>query len=242
MTHTKPITMRVLVVLAVLSVACLSACTSAGASSAPSIIVVPPPDATATVEPEASEAPSAAVSEPADASAGPSAVATSIDPCQLVTPAEVATVTGVEWGSDSGGPTTLDNQGKACEYGQEGIQFDVIVVQAPDAATAKAQEPAFKAQLEQTAKTAGIANMKLTELPNFLPGVDAAIIDGSTASDGTEVGGTALYALKGPVLLAMTELTQGGQVSPSSASPNAGNTAIEAAMEAEAKIALGRIP
>jgi hypothetical protein len=234
--------MRVLVMLAVLSVACLSACTSAGASSAPSIIVVPPPDATATVEPEASEAPSAAVSEPADASAGPSAVATSIDPCQLVTPAEVATVTGVEWGSDSGGATTLDNKGKACEYGQEGIQFDVIVVQAPDAATAKAQEPAFKAQLEQTAKTAGIANMKLTELPNFLPGVDAAIIDGSTASDGTEVGGTALYALKGPVLLAMTELTQGGQVSPSSASPNAGNTAIEAAMEAEAKIALGRIP
>ncbi len=118
----------------------------------------------------------------------------------------------------------------------------MIVVQAPDAATAKAQEPAFKAQLEQTAKTAGIANMKLTELPNFLPGVDAAIIDGSTASDGTEVGGTALYALKGPVLLAMTELTQGGPVSPSSASPNAGNTAIEAAMEAEAKIALGRIP
>jgi hypothetical protein len=241
MTHSRSHSIRALVALAVVAIAGLAACTSAGASTAPSVSVAPPSTA-ATAEPSMSEAPSAAASEPADLSAAPSAVATSIDPCQLVTPAEVATVTGVEWGSDSASPTTLDNNGKACEYGQEGIQFDVIVVQAPDAATAKAEEPAFKAQLEQTATTAGIANMRLTELPNFLPGVDAAIIDGSTALDGTEVGGTALYALKGPVLLAMTELTQGGQVSPSSASPSAGNTAIEAAMEAEAKIALGRIP
>jgi hypothetical protein len=157
-------------------------------------------------------------------------VATSIDPCQLVPRDEVATVTGIEWGTSSPSATTMDNNGRACEYGQEGVQFDTIVVQAPDAATAKAQEPAFKAQLEQTANIAGIADMKLTELPDFEPGVDAAIISGSTTINGTKVGGVAFYALKGSVLLALTELTQGG------------GTATDAAMEAEAKTALGRIP
>jgi hypothetical protein len=226
MTHGRPITMRALVALAVLSVAGLSACTSAGASTAPSIIVVPPPSAAATAEPSASEAPSAAASEPADASAGPTAVATSIDPCQLVPPSEVATVTGFEWGSDSPGFTTMDNNGRDCSYGQEGYGFDVIVVQAPDAATAKAQEPAFKAQLEEAARIGGAGTMKLTEMPDFMPGVDAAILHGSATAEGV-----ALYALKGPVLLALTELSSFG-----------GPVATDAAMEAEAKTALGRIP
>jgi hypothetical protein len=156
-------------------------------------------------------------------------VATSIDPCQVVTSSEVATVTGFEWGPSS--PLTMDNNGRDCEYGQEGYGFDVIVVQAPDAATAKAQEPAFKAQLEETAKIGGVADMKLTELPDFMPGVDAAILHGGTTADGTTVNGVALYALKGPVLLALTELSSFG-----------GPVATDAAMEAEAKTALGRIP
>jgi hypothetical protein len=229
MTQTQPITMRAVVALVVLSVAGLSACTSADASTAPSVIVAPPPSATASAGPSATETPSAAAFEPVDASAGPSAVATSIDPCQLVSPSEVATVTGFEWGPPS--PVTMDNNGRDCEYGQEGYGFDVIVVQAPDAATAKAQEPAFKAQLEQAAKVGGIADMKLTELPDFVPGVDAAILHGSSTVDGTTVDGVAFYALKGPVLLAMTELASFG-----------GTVASDAAMEAEAKTALGRIP
>ncbi len=122
----------------------------------------------------------------------------------------------------------MDNNGRICEYGQEGIEFDVMVVQAPDAATAKQQEPAFKAQLEKTATDAGIPNMKLTELPNFEPGVDAALLRGTTTS-GAPFGGVAFYALKGAVLLALTELTGPPTVS-------------DAAMEAEAKTALGRIP
>ena len=227
MTHTQPLAMRA-VALAILSVAGVAACTSAGGSTAPSNSAVAPPPATATAEPVVSEAPSAAASEPADASAGPSAVATSIDPCQLVPVDEVATVTGIEWGSYSPSSTTMDNNGRICEYGQEGIEFDVIVVQAPDAATAKAQEPAFKAQLEKTATDAGIPNMKLTELPNFEPGVDAAVLRG-TSTSGTPFGGVALYALKGAVLLGLTELTGPPTVS-------------DAAMEAEAHKALGRIP
>jgi hypothetical protein len=217
-----------LVAIAVLSIAGLAACTSAGASTTPSITVVTPPAATATAVPGASEAPSAAASAAADASDGPSAVATSIDPCQLVTPDEVAALAGFAFGPPSS--TTMDNNGRICMYGQEGIGFDVIVVQAPDAATAKAQEPAFKAQLEQAATDGGIKDSKLTELPDFEPGIDAAIFSGSQTADGTSVAGVAFYALKGPVLFALTELTQGGTV------------ASDAAIEAEAKTALGRIP
>ena len=228
MTQAQPITMRAVVALGILSIAGLAACTSAGASTAPSDTTALPPAATTTAEASASGAPSAAASGPADASAAPSAVATSIDPCQLVTQDDVATLVGFPFGPSSS--TTMDNNGRVCEYGQEGVDVTVIVVQAPDAATAKSLEPAFKAQLEQAATDAGIADMKLTELPGFVSGVDAAILHGTTTIDGTEVGGVAFYALKGPVLLAMTELTQGGA------------PVTDAAMEAEAKTALGRIP
>ena len=233
MTLSHPVGGRTLVALVVLSIAGLAACTSSGGSStAPSISVVPSASVSATAEPSAaempSEQPSAAASESADASTGPSAVATSIDPCQLVTPDEMATLTGSQFGPPSS--STAANNGRVCNYGQEGVGFNVIVVQAPDAATAKSQEPAFKAQLEQAATAAGISDAKLTELPDFLPGVDAAIIHGSTTINGTKIGAVAFYALKGAVLLALTELTQGGTI------------ATDAAMEAEGKTALGRIP
>lgn len=228
MTLSHPVVGRTLVALVVLSITLAACTTSGGGSTAPSSTVAPPPAASATAEPTPSEQPSAAASEPSDASAGPSAVATSIDPCQLVTPDEMATMTGSQFGPPSS--TTMENNGRMCAYGQEGLFVDVIVVQAPDAATAKAQEPAFKAQLEEAATTAGIPNMKLTELPDFLPGVDAAVIHGSTTINGTTIGAVALYALKGSVLLALTELTQGGTI------------ATDAAIEAAAKAALGRIP
>jgi hypothetical protein len=230
MTHIHLTALCAPVALVLLSIAGLAACTSAGASTSPSSTVGPRPSATATetetAVPSASEAPSAPASEPADASAGPSAMATSIDPCQLVTADEVATLTGYQFGPPSS--TTAENNSRICDYGQEGLGFDVIVVQAPDAATAKQQEPAFNAQLEKAATDAGIPNMELTELPGFEPGVDAAVLRGTTIN-GTPFGGVAFYALKGAVLLALTELTGPPIVS-------------DAAIEAEAKTALGRIP
>jgi hypothetical protein len=229
MTHAHVPALRTPVAVVALSIVCLSACTSAGASTSPSATVVPPPSATATetAVSSASEAPSAAASEPTDASAGPSAVATSIDPCQLVTADEVATLMGAPFGPPSS--TTGENNSRICDYGQEGLDFEVIVVQAPDAATAKQQEPAFKAQLEKEATDAGIPNLKLTELPGLEPGVDAALLRGTT-STGTPSGGAAFYALKGPVLLALSELAEGSR------------SASDAAIEAEGKVALGRIP
>ena len=107
----------------------------------------------------------------------------------------------------------------------------MLVAVAPDAATAKRQEPAFKAQLEQAASQAGLANLKLTELPNFEPGVDAAVMTGSVGSDDPSVKGISLYALKGAVLLAMSDIATLGSSIPTAA-----------AMEDEARVALGRLP
>jgi hypothetical protein len=125
----------------------------------------------------------------------------------------------------------MSNNGKLCSYGQQGLSFNVIVTAAPDAATAKAQEPAFKAEIEKAAADAGLGDMKLTEIPDFQPGVDAAVLSGATTVGGTKVEGIALYALKNAVLLALTDLAFGGTAAPTAA-----------AMEDEAKVALGRLP
>jgi hypothetical protein len=41
---------------------------------------------------------------------------------------------------------------------KEGVVFEVLVGVSPDAATAKKEEPAFKAQLEQGVSEAGIVS------------------------------------------------------------------------------------
>ena len=135
-------------------------------------------------------------------------MATTIDPCQVVTPDEASKLAGSKFGPSSA--TTMSNNAKLCMYGQEGLSFNVIVTAAPDAATAKAQEPAFKAEIEQAAADAGLGDMKLTEIPDFQPGVDAAVLSGTATVGGTKVEGIALYALKNAVLLALTDLAFGG--------------------------------
>ena len=156
MTHTQPIAMRA-VTLAILSAACLAACTSAGTFDGALEQRRCAARCDGDREPSASEAPSAAASEPTDASAGTERGRDIIDPCQARPGRRGRHGDGYRVGSDSASSTTTDSNGRTCQYGQEGIEFDVIVVQAPDAATAKAQEPAFKAQLEKTATDAGIA-------------------------------------------------------------------------------------
>lgn len=232
MTHARPIATRASRALLVLTAASLAACTTstAGGTAGPSILQAPPSVAVAlassapTPETTTSTAPSEALPE----SPGATAVATTIDPCQVVTPDEASTLAGSKFGPSSA--TTMSNNAKLCSYGQQGLSFNVIVTAAPDAATAKAQEPAFKAEIEQAAADAGLGDMKLTEIPDFQPGVDAAVLSGTATVGGTKVEGIALYALKNAVLLALTDLAFNGTA------PSA------AAMEDEAKVALGRLP
>ena len=233
MIHPRPIATRATRALLVFTVAGLAACSSAttGGTTGPSIPVARPsvgvvPASTApTPEPTTSTAPSEAPPE----SPGATAVATTIDPCQVVTADEASKLAGSKFGPSSA--TTMSNNAKLCSYGQQGLTFNVIVTAAPDAATAKAQEPDFKAEIEKAAADAGLGDMKLTELPDFPPGVDAAVLSGTATVGGTKVEGIALYALKNAVLLALTDLAFGGASAPTAA-----------AMEDEAKVALGRLP
>jgi hypothetical protein len=232
MIHPRPIATRATRALVVLTAVSLAACSSSTASGTtgaaiqltqPSLAVLIASSAP-TPEPTTSTTPSEAAAE----SPGATAVPTTIDPCQVVTPEEASTLAGAKFGPSSA--TTMSNNGKLCMYGQQGLSFNVIVTAAPDAATAKAEEPAFKAEIERAAADAGLGNMKLTEIPDFQPGIDAAVLSGTATVGGTKVEGIALYALKNAVLLALTDLAFGGTA------PTA------AAMEDEAKVALGRLP
>jgi hypothetical protein len=222
-----------LVGLALVAAACTGA--TSGGTEAPSAAPAAAPStdvaasATDSIEPSvapASEEPSPSATE---ASPEPTAVPTSISPCTLVTRDEASALANFKAGQ--GKESTEKNNSRTCSYGQAGIVFTVIVSVAPDAATAKAAEPDFKATLEKGAAQAGLADVKLTELPDFEPGVDAATITGSATVSGVKVKASALYALKGAVLVAITVLTIGGAAVPSSE-----------AMQAQARTTLARLP
>jgi hypothetical protein len=217
-----------LVGVCVLVAACTGA-TSPGPqapSSAPSTDVVA--SAPASIDASLAPASAEAIASAPDASPQPTAVPTSLSPCSLVTQDEASALANFSAGK---GKESTDANGRNCSYSQAGLLFDVRVVVAPDAATAKAGEPAFKASLEEGAKQAGLTDVKLTELPNFEPGVDAATITGSATVSGVKLKASALYALKGAVLVAITILTIGGAAVPTSE-----------AMQAQARTTLGRLP
>ena len=107
---------------------------------------------------------------------------------------------------------------------------ELLVAVEPDAATAKAGEPGFKALLEQGVAQAGIANPKLTEMPGFDPGVDAAMVEGSASGAGTKLSAIALYALKGAVIVALSDIGVGSPVASS------------ADLQAQAHTTLARLP
>jgi hypothetical protein len=231
MNHPRPVATRATSALLVLSLTAVAACNASTASVAPSL-TVPVVTAPSAVAPSAtpSEAPTSAVADTASPAAVVEAtpVPTAIDPCALVTPAEVSQLTGATFGA--GKASTLPNHDNLCAYGQQGIVFQVLVAVEPDAATAKAGEPAFKADLEKGASQAGIKDLKLTELPNFQPGVDAAVLHGSVSVAGQKVSALSFYALKGAVILAISDIAIGGAIP------------TDAAMEAQAMTTLGRLP
>lgn len=203
-----------------------SASTGAPTSAAASEVALATPALTAATG--SSATPAAASSPDAVASEGATPVPTDIDPCLLVTKEEASTLSGATLAA--GTSTTLPNNDRMCSYGAQGIVVQVLVVVAPDAATAKAQEPDFKATLEQGVAQAGIVGAKLTELPDFEAGVDAAMVEGSTTVSGMKLAAIGFYALKGAVLVAISDI-------------NLGSAAASATtMQAQAHTSLARLP
>ena len=212
---------------AVLVASCSAATSSPSNSAAPaSAAVTAPPIATPT--PSASA--SAGDVAPSDVAATPlaTAVATTLDPCQLVTAAEVSQLTGAPFPDGSGQESTTSGHGKICSYGQEGTVFQVIVGVAPDVATAQAGEQQAEAELQKAAAN----GLTVTELKGFADGVaDVATLTGSKTFAGQTFAATALYLLKGTTYLGMSDVGTLGAKVPTAAQ-----------MEDQAKVTLTRLP
>jgi hypothetical protein len=162
------------------------------------------------------------------ASASLAGVATALDPCKLVTPAEASSIAGVSYGP---GQESTAGLSKRCTYGYQTL--NVFTVEVAQAASASAAQTAFtqtQAQVQTEVKQqlpSGInANMSTTNVSGLAD--NAAAVSGMATFNGVTLGISGIYVLKGATFFAFQDFRQG---SPPTV----------AAMEAEAKTVLGRI-
>jgi hypothetical protein len=151
---------------------------------------------------------------------GFSGVPTTLDPCQLVPPNEASTVAGATY--SAGTEQTTSGNGKVCVYGAGTTNvFDVLVVVAPDAATAQQAKAAFVAQLNTT-----VGGTPVNATPVSGVGDSAEF----AAFTSLQANGAALYALKGATFFALVDAVAGGSA-PS-----------QATLTTEAQSVAGRLP
>ena len=177
---------------------------------------------------------SAAPSSQQTPSSQPTSVATTTDPCQVVTASEAASLTGASYGqgkeeTDSGG-------GQICIYGYQTLNvFEVLVGIAPSAAAAQAQwaqeESKAQALLNQSVSQVQGLNVSLSVNDVTITGADKAAVGTASATyGGRTFGAAAVYLLKGPDFLSFSDLVV-DHPAPSAS-----------AMQLEAQTALGRLP
>jgi hypothetical protein len=238
---TRLVRLRTPGALLALSALAVSACTSGAgpAASATSAASAPPSQAAVAgvpsiaASPVATPAASAEPSPSAESSgtalgSGPTAVPTSIDPCQLIPKEEAGQLAGTTFGA--GKEEETSGHAKMCTYGAGTSNvFEVVVAIAPDEATAKAQEQAAMNDLKKTASDLP-GGLHVTELPNFAPGADAVEMDGSVSVAGQSISGRGFYVLRGTDFFGFNDLVRNAPA-PS-----------EDAAKAEAMTVLGRLP
>jgi hypothetical protein len=221
-----------LTVSATMLASALAGCSSVGSSG-----TTPPATQSATepasVAATASAASSAATSAAAspNAASSQSAVATSLDPCQIVPAAEASAVAGTTFGAGQEEPSGTD--GRRCVYGSETTNvFSVIVGQADTAADAEADYSQEEAAAQSAITKQAPSGVKLHEHTQDVPGLaDRATVVNGSVNLGTEsIAAGAIYLLKGAVFLSFSDVVVG----------SSGPTA--AALEAEASKALARVP
>lgn len=215
--------------------AILAACTSATTPSAstpveslgaPSVAVPVRASASASASASAEDtsSPSAAAAEPTT-----TAVPTAIDPCQLMPAAEASTLAKASFAA--GKESTTSGNARICTYG--GNTPNVLTVEvaiAPDVATAQAQKAAAEAQIKASAAKLSGTGVKITELPAFASGADAILMEAVVSLAGRQVGGRAIYVLRGTTFFGFSDLVL------DAAPPSAD------AVKAEAMTLLGRLP
>jgi hypothetical protein len=191
----------------------LAACGGAGSSTS-----TPPPTASATATPTPTPS--------------PTGVATTLDPCQLVTSQEASSLAGASYGA--GRPDATSGGAKICVYGYQTLNvFTVLVAVAADAATAQAnwaQEEAQAQSAVQQGTQGANVTFNLNDVSN-LPGADrAAVGTASGTISGQTIAGSAIYVIKGTTFFTFSDLLLG----------NAPPTT--SAMEMQAQTSLGRLP
>lgn len=196
---------------------------SAGPSTAPSAAASEA--AAASTAPSAvptSAAPSTEPSAAASADNGPTAAPTSLNPCDLVTQGEAATLAGGPVGA--GGETTTNNA-KRCTYGATGMDVSVFLVQAPS----QAALDAGKAQALADMQKAAYNGLKTSRLSGI--GDDAALLTAKmSAGTGMTLNAVGIYVVKGLTFFAITDLAINHAV------------ASVALIKAQATTTVGRLP
>ncbi len=182
----------------------------AGPSSGPASASAPSAAPSASVEPSMSTMPSESTMPSAPASEEPSlatAVATAVDPCQLVTQEEASSLAGVSFGK--GKASTLENHGRQCVYTATGFAFNVSVVQAPDQATMDAAKQQVLTEIKQSVGQ----GVKTTPLSGI--GDDAMLLTLSTTVEGMTAKLIGIYLAKGTVFAAFSDVGLGHPVASS---------------------------
>ncbi len=223
---TSPLRAVAAVSVVALVLAACSSSTPTGSSGVLSATGTPAPTISTAPTATPSAMVSASTSAAASASNEPTGVPTSLDPCALIPAGEASQLAGATFGA--GAESTTSGNGKICTYGAQTLNvFEVVVGQAPDAATAQAEKAAAEAKIKSQAGAAG-PNINFIELPTF--GDGAAYTSGSLSIQGQSLSISGFYFLKGTNFVGFSDLAYG-------------HPALTlAAMQAEATTVLGRLP
>ena len=200
------------------------AAASSSATSSTSATAPPaPPVLTST---PTSEPPAASLS-PASSDTG---VATTLDPCVLVTSSEASSLGGTSFGA---GTEQTSGNAKQCVYGgQTANVFTVEVAQATDAASAQAEfaqeEAEAQAAIKKQAPAGIVVSLDTADVTGL--GDKAATIQGGATISGQTINASGIYVLKGATFFAFQDLVLGKSAPTSDA------------LRAEASTVLTRLP
>ena len=163
----------------------------------------------------------------------PTAKATTLDPCELVTAAEASQLSGATFGAGKKEVTGTSGAGMRCTYGAQTTNvFFVQVASAANASDALAEwadeEAAFDADISSSLP----GNPNATTTKSDLTGLGDKAASGTLTDnvDGQTIDINVIYVLKGANLLAFGDST----VNAPAASPDA--------LKAQAVISLDRMP
>jgi len=219
-------------VLAVPLAACASSATTAASSDTNTAAVSTAAASTAVASQAAATSAAATPAASSAAALSPSAEpTTALDPCQLVTSAEASALAGTTFGPGKEEPS--GTSGKRCVYGSQTLNvFTVIVGQAATVADADAQWSSAQSEAQAAISKQLPSGVGVSVHTDNLPGIadKAAMASGSAAISGQTINEIAIYLLKGTTFLTFSDLVLNK------------NAPSEAAMKAEARTALSRVP